>query len=160
MLLFHLTCCSTVHCQITSKTRALCLLMTVLCAAIPFVVWRRCSRTLGLGKFTFVSHHHRSLTHATWVCHLHLCPKLTFPSGIDMKTKAELAANQTTLEQLCNNLNADSLKYLSHEGLLKAVNKYRDDDESHPSSFCSACFTGDYPLEVSMPDIEDLAGSK
>ena len=40
-----------------------------------------------------------------------------------MKTKEELAANNSTLDELCKAMNADSLCYLSHEGLLLAANE-------------------------------------
>ncbi|MEM6292947.1 MAG: amidophosphoribosyltransferase [Myxococcota bacterium] len=63
--------------------------------------------------------------------------------GIDTPTRAELVASTQTVEQIAKTIAADSLGYLSPEGLRAAV---RSDDEKN---FCDACFTGDYPLPLS-----------
>ena len=62
--------------------------------------------------------------------------------GIDMPTKKELIASEKTVEEIRQYLEVDSLGYLSIEGLLSVVNEPR-------SNFCAACFTGEYPVEVS-----------
>lgn len=62
--------------------------------------------------------------------------------GIDMPTKKELIASEKTVEQIRQYLEVDSLGYLSIDGLLSVVNEPR-------SNFCAACFTGEYPVEVS-----------
>ncbi|MDD3051336.1 MAG: phosphoribosyltransferase family protein, partial [Candidatus Cloacimonetes bacterium] len=59
--------------------------------------------------------------------------------GIDTPTSEELIANKMTVEEIKNYVEADSLKYLTIEGLETTV-----DD---PQNYCNACFTGNYPLE-------------
>ena len=61
--------------------------------------------------------------------------------GIDMSTRDELIASSRTVEEIRDILNADSLSYLSLEGLLKAVGFRR-------CELCLACLTGVYPVEV------------
>jgi amidophosphoribosyltransferase len=63
--------------------------------------------------------------------------------GIDTPTRAELAASTQTIEQIRQAIEADSLGYLSPEGLRRAVRA----DDAEPT-FCDACFTGDYPVPV------------
>lgn len=63
--------------------------------------------------------------------------------GIDTPTRKELAASTQTIEEIRTSIEADSLGYLSPEGLRAAV---RADDAQ--STFCDACFTGNYPLPV------------
>lgn len=67
------------------------------------------------------------------------------PYGIDTPTFEELIANNKTLEEIREFTTADSLAYLSLDGLLDAV-EARDD-------FCSACFDKKYPIPV-RPDVE------
>jgi amidophosphoribosyltransferase len=71
-------------------------------------------------------------------------PPLLYPCyyGIDMATKKEFLANHRTLEDIRKYLNVDSLRYLSIEGLVKAIGEPKD-------KFCFACFNGDYPVPVS-----------
>ena len=59
--------------------------------------------------------------------------------GVDMSTREEMVAHERTVEEIAEELGADSLAYLSLEGVYKAVGTPR---EHH----CDACFTGDYPL--------------
>lgn len=61
--------------------------------------------------------------------------------GIDTATRGELIAAQHDLEGIRKFIGADSLHYLSLEGMLRAV-------KGGPENFCVACFTGDYPLGV------------
>jgi amidophosphoribosyltransferase len=61
--------------------------------------------------------------------------------GVDMATREELIAANKTVDEIGEYIGADSLKYLSLEGLTKAVN--------HPmEGHCVACFCGDYPLDL------------
>ena len=64
--------------------------------------------------------------------------------GIDMATKAELAAANFSVEQIREQAGVDSLAYLSLEGMIKATGLSRD-------QLCLACFDGNYPVE---PPIE------
>ena len=61
--------------------------------------------------------------------------------GIDFATRSELAAVNHTLEELCAQIGADSLGHLSTEGMVAAT-------EQPQKSLCTACFTGDYPMET------------
>ncbi|MCA9707532.1 MAG: amidophosphoribosyltransferase [Myxococcales bacterium] len=62
--------------------------------------------------------------------------------GIDTPTRAELAASTQTVEQIRAAIEADSLGYLSAEGLRRAV------QADARRTFCDACFTGDYPVPI------------
>jgi amidophosphoribosyltransferase len=59
--------------------------------------------------------------------------------GIDMSTREEMIAHDRSIDEIAAELGADSLAYLSIEGVYEAVGTPR---EAH----CDACFTGDYPL--------------
>ncbi len=59
--------------------------------------------------------------------------------GIDMSTREEMIAHGHTVEEIADQLGADSLHYLSLEGVYEALGQTR---EMH----CDACFSGDYPL--------------
>jgi amidophosphoribosyltransferase len=59
--------------------------------------------------------------------------------GIDMSTSEEMIAHGRTVEEIARELKADSLAYLSMEGVYEAVGTPAGDH-------CDACFTGDYPL--------------
>jgi amidophosphoribosyltransferase len=63
--------------------------------------------------------------------------------GIDTPTREELIASSNTVPEIASYIGCDSLAYLSHEGLLASVG----DTDGDESGFCTACFTGDYPLE-------------
>jgi amidophosphoribosyltransferase len=60
--------------------------------------------------------------------------------GIDMSTTEEMVAHGRTVDEVAEELGADSLAYLSIDGLYEAIGLGR---ETH----CDACFTGEYPLE-------------
>jgi len=74
------------------------------------------------------------------------CPPTVSPCfyGIDTPTKKELIAATHSLEEIREWLDADSLGYLSMEGLRQAV-----DDPS--GRYCLACYTGNYPTKVQEP---------
>ncbi len=56
-----------------------------------------------------------------------------------MKTKDEFIANEKTVENIKNEIGADSLGYLSINGLKKAIGI---------SNLCTGCLTGRYPEEI------------
>ncbi len=60
--------------------------------------------------------------------------------GIDTPVLDELAAANNTLEEITEMIDADSVAYLSLEGLDAVAGKFDD-----PANFCHACFTGKYP---------------
>jgi amidophosphoribosyltransferase len=70
------------------------------------------------------------------------CPPHRFPCfyGIDFSTKGELIACEHTVDEIRNYIRADSLCYLSMQGMLEATGLPAD-------RFCLACFDGRYPLE-------------
>ena len=72
-------------------------------------------------------------------------PPVTHPCfyGIDTDSQDHLIAATKSVAQIESQIGVDSLAYLSWEGMLKATGE-------DPNSFCSACFTGDYP--VTIPD--------
>jgi amidophosphoribosyltransferase len=84
--------------------------------------------------------------------HVRICaPPIRFPCffGVDMATRWELIAAQKTVPQVRDFIGADSLGYLSIDGLVKAVALSKD-------TFCMACFTGDYPIPVQL-EMDKLA---
>jgi amidophosphoribosyltransferase len=84
--------------------------------------------------------------------HMRICaPPIRYPCffGVDMATRRELIAAQKTIPEICEFIDADSLGYLSIEGLVEAVALPRD-------NFCLACFTGDYPVPVQL-EMDKLA---
>jgi len=80
---------------------------------------------------------------ATEVHMLVTCPPPQWPCfyGIDMPTRQELIAADLTVEQIRSYVGADSLGYLSLEGMVEAAGGPKD-------SFCRACFDGEYPIEI------------
>ena len=68
--------------------------------------------------------------------------------GIDTSTKDELIAASLSIEELKEEIGADSLAYLSPEGMVKAIGRQ---DDSETKGHCLACFTGNYPTEI-YPD--------
>jgi amidophosphoribosyltransferase len=69
--------------------------------------------------------------------------------GVDMATMAELIAANKTVEEIRDHIGADSLAYLSVDGLKRAV--HVEDD-----SYCKGCFTGQYPIPVQL-EMDKLA---
>ena len=76
------------------------------------------------------------------------CPEIKFPDfyGVDMPTKKELLAANKTNEEMRTYVNAKSLKFLSIEGLYKALG-YNQRDEKKPQ-LTDHYFTGDYPIKL------------
>ena len=70
------------------------------------------------------------------------CPPTISPCfyGVDTPRKSELIGATHTLEEIREFLEADSVAYLSLEGMLSAV-------KSEKSSYCTSCYTGVYPVE-------------
>jgi len=77
------------------------------------------------------------------------CPEIKFPDfyGVDMPTKEELLASQKTNKEICEYLKAKSLKFLSLEGLYKALGKGHRNN-TYPQ-FSDHYFTGEYPVKPS-----------
>lgn len=68
--------------------------------------------------------------------------------GIDTSTKGELIASNYSIDEICELIGADSLSYLTTEGLEKSI---VSDTNSMDHGICQACFTGNYPTEI-YPD--------
>jgi len=66
--------------------------------------------------------------------------------GIDTPLKSELIAANQTVEEIRQFVGAESLAYLSHEGLLRAVG------DGAGQRHCTACFSGQYPVAVAQPE--------
>ena len=77
------------------------------------------------------------------------CPEIKFPDfyGVDMPTKEELLAYKKNNQEMCDYIKAKSLKFLSLDGLYKAlIGNQRN--SSYPQ-FSDHYFTGDYPIKPS-----------
>ena len=70
--------------------------------------------------------------------------------GVDTPERAKLLAAQMSVEQMRDYINADSLAFISIEGLYRALGQERN--QAQPQR-CDACFTGDYP--TSLTDQEE-----
>lgn len=65
--------------------------------------------------------------------------------GIDFATRAELIATGIGVEEVCRSIGADTLGYISEEGMIEATRQPAD-------RLCTACFTGVYPVELPPED--------
>ena len=77
------------------------------------------------------------------------CPEIKFPDfyGVDMPTKEELLAYDKNISEMTNHIKAESLEFLSLDGLYKAlINEKRN---SIYPQFSDHYFTGDYPIKPS-----------
>ena len=70
-------------------------------------------------------------------------PPVTHPCfyGIDTDNQEQLIAATKSVEEIALLLEVNSLAYLSHEGMLETT-------KEDPTNFCSACFSGDYPIAI------------
>ena len=84
------------------------------------------------------------------------CPEIKFPDyyGVDMPTKEELLAHKKNLNEMCNYINASSLKFLSLNGLYTALSG-KNRNNNYPQ-FSDHYFTGEYPIEP----LDNLKGLK
>ncbi len=79
------------------------------------------------------------------------CPPIMWPCfyGIDFSTRQELVASDLSVDEICAYVGADSLAYLSLEGMVGATGSPKGD-------FCRACFDGEYPVPV--PEDQERQG--
>lgn len=77
-------------------------------------------------------------------------PPLLHPCymGINIPTRQELIGNQMNPEQLARHVGADSLAYLSVEGLVRAVRTNLKTSDKSATGHCTACLTGKYPVKL------------
>jgi amidophosphoribosyltransferase len=73
--------------------------------------------------------------------------------GVDTPERTKLLAAQMTVGQMANFINADSLAFLSIDGMYRALGA--DGRHSERPQYCDACFTGDYP--TTLTDHDDVA---
>jgi amidophosphoribosyltransferase len=78
------------------------------------------------------------------------CPPTISPCyyGVDTPRKKELIAANNTVEEIRQYIGADSLAYLSLEGLKKACH------DGEKTTYCTACYTGNYPTK--LVDVEEI----
>ena len=83
-------------------------------------------------------------------------PEIRYPDfyGIDMPSKKELLAANMSVDEICNHVNAKSLKFLSIEGLYRAIGFEKRYDD-YPQ-LTDHYFTGDYPIKI----IDELGEEK
>jgi amidophosphoribosyltransferase len=80
------------------------------------------------------------------------CPPTISPCyyGVDTPRKEDLIAANNSIEEIREFIEADSLAYLSLDGLLHAC------DGGEGNKFCVACYTGKYPTRLVDVDVEDI----
>ncbi|MDX2018286.1 MAG: amidophosphoribosyltransferase [Planctomycetota bacterium] len=81
------------------------------------------------------------------------CPPIRHPCyfGVDFAERSQLVAHGRTIEQVREFLGVDSLHYLSMEGLLACVSR-------PATSYCTACYSGEYRLDPQFPTVEPALG--
>jgi amidophosphoribosyltransferase len=76
------------------------------------------------------------------------CPPIAHPCfmGVDMGRHEDLIAYQRTVDEIRKHVDADSLYYLSVDGMMRAIQRQ--------DGFCQACFTGQYPIPVDLANVK------
>lgn len=79
-------------------------------------------------------------------------PPTTHPCfyGINTPTRSELMASSHTIEEIRRYVTCDSLAYLSHDGMMSALGS------EGGAGYCSACFTGKYPVSLATSELVQL----
>jgi amidophosphoribosyltransferase len=75
------------------------------------------------------------------------CPPITHAChfGVDMGHDGDLVAAQLTVAEICEHIGADTLAFLSLDGMMRAI---ADRSPGDDDGYCNACFTGRYPIPV------------
>ena len=75
-------------------------------------------------------------------------PPTTHPCfyGIDTPDKEKLMAHRMSVPEMAKHIGVDTLAFISHDGLYRAVGEPARDPEN--MRYCDACFTGDYPIPL------------
>ena len=68
--------------------------------------------------------------------------------GVDTPEREQLLAATMTADEMCGYLGVDSLKFISLDGLYRAVGEAKGRDPKAPA-YCDACFSGEYPIAPS-----------
>lgn len=76
------------------------------------------------------------------------CPPIAHPCfmGVDMGKYDDLIAHKRTVDEIRKFVKADSLTYLSLDGMMRAVGR--------TDGYCRACFTGNYPVPVDLQSVK------
>jgi amidophosphoribosyltransferase len=84
------------------------------------------------------------------------CPPTISPCfyGVDTPRKKELIAANNTVEEIRKYIGADSLSYLSLEGMKKACH------DGEKTTYCTACYTGNYPTLIDVEEIQPAVAEK
>jgi amidophosphoribosyltransferase len=71
------------------------------------------------------------------------CPPIKAPCylGIDMKTRDQFIANKKTVPEITTYITADTLGYISIQGMIRSLRQARED-------LCLGCLTGEYPVKI------------
>ncbi|BBP87596.1 hypothetical protein BsIDN1_12140 [Bacillus safensis] len=81
--------------------------------------------------------------------------------GIDTSTHEELIASSHSVEEIRQEIGADSIAFLSVDGLMDGIGRKYDDPQRGQ---CLACFTGKYPTEIYedtvLPHVKETALTK
>jgi len=82
------------------------------------------------------------------------CPPTISPCyyGVDTPTREELIASSKSPEEIRRFLGADSLGYVSLAGMRQSVNDTK-------GSFCTSCYTGNYPTDLVQLEVREGAGN-
>ena len=74
------------------------------------------------------------------------CPPIIHPChfGVDMGHDGDLMSARLTVDETRERIGADSLAFLSLEGMMRAIGY----DDVATAGYCNACYTGDYPIAV------------
>jgi amidophosphoribosyltransferase len=75
------------------------------------------------------------------------CPPVTSAChfGVDMGHEDDLIAARKNVEEIRQHIGADSLHFLSLDGMMRAIT-----DDEGSAGYCNACYTGIYPVEVTL----------
>ena len=66
--------------------------------------------------------------------------------GVDTPDQDQLLAARLTVDEICKEIAADSLAFVSIDGLYRAMNETRRNNDN--PQFCDACFSGEYPIRL------------
>jgi amidophosphoribosyltransferase len=83
-------------------------------------------------------------------------PPTSYPCyyGIDTPTRKELIASSHSIDEICKYITADTLGYLSIDGMRRVVGV----EDGTCGNFCDACFNGDYPVKFPRLTDDDQLG--
>ena len=76
------------------------------------------------------------------------CPPISHSCfmGVDMGKRDDLIAHKRSIDEIREYVRADSLSYLSVDGMMRALNR--------TEGFCQACFNGQYPVPVDLSNVK------